>query len=83
MNVDEALNKYTPVLDETLVEMDSQVKVVEEKKQVLEKAADNIEQIQKELAEQTGVMHGSQKKFKGCILCFVQYWTSVFPVCFI
>jgi septation ring formation regulator EzrA len=52
MNVDEALNKYTPVLDETLVEMDSQVKVVEEKKQVLEKAADNIEQIQKELAVQ-------------------------------
>lgn len=52
MNVDEALQKYAPVLEETMTEMKNEEKGLEEKKIALEKAAENIEQIQKELAVQ-------------------------------
>ena len=52
MNVDEAMKKYSPVLDETLTEMQNEEKGLEEKRLALEKASDNIEQIQKELAIQ-------------------------------
>ncbi|XP_062574520.1 uncharacterized protein LOC134236373 [Saccostrea cucullata] len=52
MNVEEALYKYVPVLDETLTEMESEEKVLHDKRMALEKASDNLEQIQKELGVQ-------------------------------
>lgn len=52
MNVEEALHKYVPVLDETLTEMESEEKTLHDKRMALEKASDNLEQIQKELGVQ-------------------------------
>lgn len=52
MNVEEALGKYTPVLDKTLADLQSAEKTILDKRQALEKAADNVEQIQRELAVQ-------------------------------
>ncbi|XP_021344764.1 tripartite motif-containing protein 59-like [Mizuhopecten yessoensis] len=52
MNVEEALDKYTPVIDETLADLQSAEQTLLDKRQSLEKSADNIEQIQRELAVQ-------------------------------
>lgn len=52
MNVEEALHKYVPVLDETLTEMENEEKTLHDKRMALEKASDNLEQIQKELGVQ-------------------------------
>ncbi|KAH3843839.1 tripartite motif-containing protein 59-like isoform X2 [Dreissena polymorpha] len=52
INVDEAMKKYSPAIDKTLGEIDSEKKSLEEKRHALEKAFDNVEQIQRELAVQ-------------------------------
>ena len=52
MNVEEALGKYTPILYSTIRELNGQESDLAEKRQALEKAAENIEQIQCELAVQ-------------------------------
>jgi len=52
IGVDEAMKKYSPAIDKTLFEIDSEKKSLEEKRHALEKAFDNVEQIQRELAVQ-------------------------------
>jgi len=51
-NMEEALGKYSPVLEETIGELTLEEKKIADKRQALDKAADNIEQIQRELAVQ-------------------------------
>ena len=52
VNLDEAMKKYSPAVDKTLGEIDKERKSLEEKRHALEKAFDNVEQIQRELAVQ-------------------------------
>lgn len=51
-NVDEAMKKYSPALDKTVNQIDDEQKGLEDKRRALEKAFDNVEQIQRELAVQ-------------------------------
>lgn len=52
INVDEAMAKYSPAVDKTLNEIGAERKSLEDKRHALEKAFDNVEQIQRELAVQ-------------------------------
>ena len=52
INVDEAMKNYTPAIDKTLGDIKSEKQSLEEKRKALEKAFDNVEQIQRELAVQ-------------------------------
>ncbi|KAK3593782.1 hypothetical protein CHS0354_014323 [Potamilus streckersoni] len=52
INLEEAMEKYSPTLDVTLGDIAKQKKAMEEKRQTLVKGFDNVEQIQRELAVQ-------------------------------
>lgn len=52
MNVDEALEKYEPMLEETTKTTAAEKQSIDDKKSALERAFENVEQIQKELGVQ-------------------------------
>ena len=52
ISVDAAMKKYSPAIEKTISEIDSEKKSLEDKRHALEKAFDNVEQIQRELAVQ-------------------------------
>ncbi|XP_013061670.2 tripartite motif-containing protein 2-like isoform X1 [Biomphalaria glabrata] len=52
VNVDEAMNKYAPIVDETLDDIRSERAILAEKREALEGAQDDIDQIQRDLTSQ-------------------------------
>ncbi|XP_076465457.1 tripartite motif-containing protein 2-like isoform X2 [Babylonia areolata] len=51
VNVDEALNKYTPILNDTMKDIEGQRQELTRKKQSLEQAKETVEQIQQDLTK--------------------------------
>lgn len=51
VNVEEALKKYTPILDDTMADIKTQKLELSEQRDVLEQAGETVDQIQQDLTE--------------------------------
>ncbi|CAG5127589.1 unnamed protein product, partial [Candidula unifasciata] len=56
VNIDEAMKKYTPIVEETLEDISSEKTILAEKKDALEGALEDLDQIQKNLNTQIRVV---------------------------